>query len=485
VTGVGTSPTVGGHLELIGEFRRRFPLFDRIVGRFGEDTPAERVPWFFGFVLAAAAKPGPGACCFVLDKTPGTTAVAAILAALIRLQHDFPRLVEDYARTALSRGQRVKVRPSDFVYEYEGPWDDFPGFFRLKLLGEDAWQSFPLVDVLRLEPTDRVRPKGTGRSDLGTFERSPLDHLLDLTTCGNNSVIRNAALVHTARTQFARVADAIILAPTHARRFARLSSFLPWGSIGHDGALKPNDPYQVIGEPLIAATSVPEDLALGSSLVEPATKIVLVDGARRLARDLQAFDDIAGRQRMVVLASPDESEELDLLKDRGCPIWHMSAGELLIGEVSAGGRTRGSLVGASIRAADIRSRTNVSTVACRDDLLEATAAALEHAAEMIADREEALEAEEALARLFTILFECSECCFEVSAGTASDLLAAREHMTRHAKWLEPPLAEKLREAIDGLEHAIGNSAGQQKTARPQSRRSRRPAFGCGAVRRIC
>jgi hypothetical protein len=112
--------TVDGHLELIGEFRRRFPLFDRIVGRFGEETPAERIPWFFGFILAAAAQPGPGSCCFMLDKTPGTTAIAAILAALVRLQHDFPRLVEDYARTALSRGQRVKVRPSDFVYEYEG-----------------------------------------------------------------------------------------------------------------------------------------------------------------------------------------------------------------------------------------------------------------------------------------------------------------------------------------------------------------------------
>jgi hypothetical protein len=219
------------------------------------------------------------------------------------------------------------------VYEYEGPWEDFPGFLQL---GEDAWRGFPFVDVLRLEPTDRLRPKGTGRSDLGEFERGPLHHLLDLTTCGNNSVIRNAVLVHTARTQFARVADAVILAPKHARRFARLSSFLPCGAVAQDGALKPNDPYQVIGEPLIAATSVPEDLALASLMADAATRVVLVDGARRLARDRQAFDDIADRQRMVVLASPDESEELDLLKDRGCPIWHMSAGEVLIGEAAAG-----------------------------------------------------------------------------------------------------------------------------------------------------
>jgi hypothetical protein len=461
-TAVDSGSTVNGHLDLIGEFRRRFPLFDRIVGRFGEDMPAERIPWFFGFILAVAAKPGPGACCFVLDKTPGTAAIAAVLAALVRLQHDFPRLVEHYARTALSRGQRVKVRPSDFVYEYEGPWEDFPGFFRLKLLGEDAWRSFPLVDVLRLEPTDRVRPKGTGSSDLGAFERSPLDNLLDLTTCGNNSVIRNAVLVHMARTQFARVADAIILAPRHARRFARLSRFLPWGSIGHDGAVKPNDPYQVIGEPLVAATTVPEDLALACSAAQRATKVAFVDGARRLVRDLQAFDDIADRQRIVVLASPDEIDELDLLKDRGCPIWHMSAGEILIGEASAATRTRASLIGATIRAADVRRRSKVSTVDCRDDVLEEAAESLERVAEMIGDSEEAFEIEEALARLFKILFECSECCFGVGEGTASDLRAAREHMARHARWLEPAVAEKLQDAIDGLERAIASGFGQQK-----------------------
>lgn len=453
---------VGGHLELIDEFRRRFPLFDSIVGRFGEKTPAERIPWFFGFILAAATKPGAGACCFVLEKTPGTTAIAAILAGLVRLQRDLPGLVERYARTALARGERVKVRPSDFVYEYEGLWEDFPGFFRLKLLGEDAWRSFPLVDVLRLEPTDRVRPKGTGSSDLGAFERSPLDHLLDLTTCGNNSLIENAVLVHMARTQFARIADAIILAPRHARRFARLSRFLPWGSIGHDGTLKLNDPYQVIGEPLVAATGVPEDLALASSSAGAGTKIVLVDGARRLARDLQAFDDIADRQRMVILASPDESEDLDLLKDRGCPIWHMSAGEILIGEASVGKRTRTSLVGVTIRAADVRRRSNVSTVDCRDDVLQAAAASLERVAEMIGESEEALEVEEALARLFRVLFECSECCFGVGEGTACDLSAAREQMARHARWLEPAVAEELRDAVDALERAVANGSGGQK-----------------------
>ena len=105
---------------------------------------------------------------------------------------------------------------------------------------------------------------------------------------------------------------------------------------------------------------------------------------------------------------------------------------------------RASLVGASIRAADVRRRSDVRTVDCQDALLEAAAVTLEHAAEMIADREEALEAEEALARLFGILFECSECCFGASVGTASDLRATRERIEQHARWFEPALVAELR-----------------------------------------
>ena len=400
----------------------------------------------------------------VLEKTSGTTAIAAILSGLVRLQRDIPDLVEHYARNALTRGQRVRVRPSEFVYEYEGVWkqEQFSKFFRLKLLGERAWRSFPLTDVLRLEPTDRVRPKGTGGSDLGAFERSPLDRLLDLSTCGNNSLIHNTVLVQMPRAHLARVADATTLAPKGAKQFAGLSCFLPWGFVGQDGTLEPNDPYQVVGEPLIAATDVPEDLALACSRADAGTKTVLVDGARRLVRNLRAFDDIAERQRLVILASPDEGEDLDLLKDRGCTIWHLSAEEVLVGEAHTGGRTRASLVGATLRAADVRRRCSVGMVDCNDDVLQAAAASLERVAEMIEGTEEVEEVEEALGGLFRVLFECSECCFGVGEGAVGDLQVARDGMARHARWLEPQVVSALRDAVDALERAVTIGSGGEK-----------------------
>ena len=98
--------------ELIRELRTRFPIFDNVVGRFGEGSPEERIPWFFALLLAASMKGEPGACCFVLDKTPGTAPLTAVFLALARLQEDFPRLAESYARTALSVGQHVRVSPN-------------------------------------------------------------------------------------------------------------------------------------------------------------------------------------------------------------------------------------------------------------------------------------------------------------------------------------------------------------------------------------
>ena len=207
---------------------------------------------------------------------------------------------------------------------------------------------------------------------------------------------------------------------------------------------------------------------MASSSADAGTKAVLVDGARRLARDLQAFDDIVDRQRLVILASPDESEDLELLKDRGCPVWHMSADDELIGEAPDCKRTRTSLVGATIRAADVRRRCSVNTVDCHDVVLQAAATSLERVVEIIADREETFEVEKALARLFRILFEFSECCFGVGEDTISDLRAAGEQMAQHARWLEPVVREELLGIVNALERAFTIGAGGQKADAFQS-----------------
>ena len=184
--------------SLISEFNARFPLLREITGQFGETTGEEGIPWFFAFFLAAATQRETGSCCFVLDKTLGTTAIISVVLALSRLREDFPKLAENYALTALTRGQRVRVKPSNHVYEYEGVWDGHPDVFRLKVQGKSERRSVSISEVLRLEPTTRKRPVGTLRTNLGNFGQSSLDRLLGITTYGNQSVTRNVVLVHIA-----------------------------------------------------------------------------------------------------------------------------------------------------------------------------------------------------------------------------------------------------------------------------------------------
>ncbi len=450
--------------ELILALRSRFPILEHVSGRFGEGSPEERIPWFFALLLSAALKDETGACCFVLDKTQGTTALAAILLALARLKEDFPRLAANYARTGLSRGQHVRVKPSNFVYEYEGIWEEHPNWFRLKEQDKPAWRSFRVSEVLRLEPTTRKRPKGTLSSRIHEFDRSPLDQLLDITTFGNDSMIRNVVLLYMAQARFAGVADVVSLTPRDSEHSDRLSSFLPWGTIGADGVIQAGDAYQVIGEPIIAVSRVPQDLADAATSAPEASKVVLVDGARGIISDLQAFDDIVDRQRVVILASPDETEEVRALRGRECPVWYLSPTEITIGEDQAGDRSRHSLVGRTVRVADVRERCKVAAIECHSGDLQAAATALESVAAKIEDAEEKSETEDLLARLYGILLEFSECCFEVCDETKSDLRLARQNFVRDRMWMTSDVIGEFRSVIDRLEGISHSGSGLEGKA---------------------
>ena len=448
--------------ELIAELGMQFPLIERVSGIFGDDLSREKIPWFFGLIVSAALQPGTGAYCIVLNKTTGTTAIAALLTALVRLESDYPDLVRRFASSALKPGQRVRVKPSNYVYEYEGEFDRYPDLFRLKVLNEKTWRSFPIVDLLRLEPTERVRPKGTGASELGDFELSSLDELLEFATCGNNSFIRNRVLLQSSISQFKGNLQSITLASILTEQTPSLSSFLPWGSVGHDGDLYSNDSYQVTGEPLVAVSGVSEDLALASSLAEKNSKIVFADGAKKMATDLQAFDDIADQQRLLVLASPDEYEEIDTLKRQGCPTWYMSADQVLLGESRSQNRLRASLVGATICTTELRRRLVVNVFDCHDRYLQEASDSLDAVTSLIVSRETTDDVEIVLAALYRILFECSECCFGIDEKPVTKIREIDSQIAECAKWLDPGVTKRLKAAVNAIGKAFDYGFGQQK-----------------------
>ncbi len=452
--------------DLIAEFQKRFPLISKVEALFGEDIPSESIPCFFGFFLAAAEKRGPGTCCFILDKTSATTVLASALWALINFQKNFPDLVRRHTQNSFSLGDRVRVKPNNYVYEYDGIWEECPSLFRLKVLdSERDKRSFPLEDVMRLETTDRLRPKGKLNSKLGNFERSPLGHLLGLHEPGNRDLIENKTLVLMEQTKFERFADSMVLAPPHlsVEQFQNLSSLLSTGSIASDGTLKSKDG----SNPVVAVTSSPEYLSLACLEAQPATKVVFVDGVKRIVGNLQAFDDISRRQNMIILAAADEEEYIDQLRERGCTVWRMSPEEILLGEDSTRSRAHASLVGATVRAANIRLHRKITEVDCEDSLIQQVAVFLESAWEMVRHDEENSEAVKMVRDIRGVLFDCSECCLGVGEGTASKLAAMKNHFTEHGKYLEGNVRNAIGKAIDGLESLVENGGGRSKAEKLQ------------------
>ncbi len=455
--------TADSYANLVAEFQRRFPLIDKITGLFGEDIPAETVPWFFGFFLAASEQRKPGACCFVFDKTHGTTAIASVLWALTNFQRDFPDMVKRHTQNAFSIGERVRVKPNNFVYEYDGIWEQSPRLFKLRLLGsEKDKRAFPIEEIMRLESTDRLRPKGKLNSKLGDFERGPLGDLLELPECGNKNLIENKTLILMEQTRFERFLDSTVFAPlrVHVEQFPNLSSFLSVGSIASDGSLKAKDSC----EPMIAVTSSPEYLASVCLGATPGTKTVFVDGAKRIASNLQAFDNIVGCQSMVILAALGEVEYVDQLRERNCSVWRMSPREMLAGEslINVRMRKRKSLAGSTVRAADIRLRGKITTVDCEDPVLQHLAELLGRAMEMVRDNEESSEAEKIIGNLLGILLDYSECCFGVGDATTENLAAVKKHFMECEKYLEEEVKNVVGEAVDGFEQLAESRDGGNK-----------------------
>ena len=430
-------------------------MFNRIHGVFDESCEVERIPWFYALLLSATANREPGACCIVLDKTEGTAALAAILVALNQLQKDFPLLAQDYAANALTVGERVRVKPYNLVYEYGGVWDRHPGKFELKVLDETGRRSFPITQVVRLEPTARKRPKGTLISDVRATERVGIDELLNITTFGNTSISRNVVLLYMARARFKMIAESVSLGSSTTTELDQITDLLSHGSAGPNGEIIANDAYQIVGEPYIAVSRVPQDLAAAAIDAPVASKVVLVDGARGITGDLQSFDDMSERQKVVILASPDETEDIRILRERDCAIWYMSEDEVDFGEPDGLVRSMTSVVGRTVRAAQIRKTSQVHIVDCEDATLEKIANALDKIATNIAGSEEQSETQELLAQLYGILLGFSECCFGIDEQIEANLKQADGFLSSNQNWMSAENVDEFRLAM-GMLADIGN-----------------------------
>lgn len=431
----------------------RLPLLKRLLLSNQADVAKVRLPAITGLV-AAILDSTDRPCCLVVPDHQEMALAVSTLVSVSRLERAVPEILRAYASVSLQarpgeKPARVLVHPSGLVYEYAGFFS--PEFFRLKVLDRNESRSLPVKEVARLERTLKKRPKGYLNSDLGRPKPTVLGTLVGIPGTVNRNFLRNYVAVLSTKKHLKDCLQAWTIAVEGHALAGTLGEEIPCGELDEDGGLSFFDKYIASGEPLIAVASSPDDLAAFCAARAQLSVAVIVDDVERLARNLQAYDTIADRQRVVILADDSQHEAVRVLRERGCTVWHLSPEEVLM--VSGPGVATGPLNVLLTKASNMRDLV-VAPSACACDVLDEAAADLAGAARAIpADNDNA-----AVHALFQTLFGTLMVCAE-HLGSEGDsflgeirkrLIDAKSLLKRAEIWIAPEIVPEIDTVITRL-----------------------------------
>lgn len=456
------------------ELRRSYPLLERIVVySLGEDN-AEAFPLFFGLFLAVLDGKEDRPCCLVLPRRGQMARLAAIVFGLSVFRREFDSLAQEYARQNFSEGQRVRVHPGRHVYEFGGFWKDQPDKFRLRTLDGCGSRTFPANDILRLEPTRLVTPRGRLDTSISIPEVTPIDEILGIHIFGNLSLFRNRVLCLDEQIRFQEFTGEHCLQKEGLEAMFNLAELLPFGWLrgGEDGSAPTFENWSTRysgAEPLVAITSSCERLATFCGAAQKRAKVVVVNGLRALS-NLQAFDDIAACQRLVLFADHDDEERMKALEARGCHFWVFGEPEFLFKDGDAIPHERG-VFGSVVQRARNLAGLKIRPEACESVPLNAIALKLEELRPEI-DAEAETNPKGRLGRLaqrlWRMLNEAAGLFCEPSTVErdhfSHDLSRLRSELNAEAFWLKPEIVTRLRETLTSFQELFepGSGLGVEK-----------------------
>lgn len=436
---------------------QRFPLLTSLsIRRCSEDS--EELATFMGVLLGAIEESRYASFCFVFPRKDEIAPLTAVLYSLGRFAVDFPKLAEEYARRSFQRGQRVRLVPEGKVYVFGGVWPGLETRFRLELLNENAAFTWPVSEILRIEPTQRKIPKGHFADADQARKEAPLwglDKLIGTKTFGNTSLAVNNVLYLGGRSEMEDFLERTMLTSSGCETPCSAGSLIAAGHIDDCGTIRPRDSYQAAGEPLIAISSRIENVAAACAKASPRSKVVIVDGARRIT-DLSRFDSIAERQNLIIVAETDDEDKLHELYDRGCRFWRFSLDDLeMKGQGSRGGR----FFEAVFRSARNEAALKTEVYGCQNPDLEQLSIALEKCQRSL-EESEGDETRLILGQIYSLLMHCSGLLEPPDAAERDSLRAKCAKVVAAADerimWLPDTPAAALKEACEALKRAIEN-----------------------------
>ena len=459
----------GQMAEIWHELLERYPFLERVVVHSLGEENAEALPLFFGLFLAALDDKEGAPCCFVLPRRGQMARLAAIIFGLSVFRREFNALAREYAEQKFPEGQRVRVHPGKHVFAFGGFWPDQPDKFRLCTLDGTGSRTFPANDVLRLEPTDLVTPRGRLDTKILVPEITPLDEVLGIPIFGNLSLFKNRVLCLDEQTRFEEFADEHSLQKEGLQAVLSVADLLPFGRLrenatGGTPIFENWSTRYPRAEPLVAVTSSCERMATFCCAAQKHTKVVVVNGLRVLSNP-QAFDDIAKFQRLVLFADHDDEERMKDLEARGCRFWVFGEREFFSTSADALQDKHG-LFGSIVHRARNLARLQIQTEQCESESLNTIALKLEELRPEV-DAEAETNPNGRLGRLaqrlWRMLNEAAGLCCEPSASErdhfTQDLSGLRLELESGAFWLKPETVTKLREVLESFRELFKPGSG--------------------------
>lgn len=325
-------------MQLADWLDEKLPELEDIEISYGEDNSV-KIPYIARLLVAALLNKNGADCVFIIPQSEVMACLTALLSALSNTKHNFSIYREDFAKSGLQTGQRVRLIPSNTVYEYAGFMKGIsPERFRLNLLGinsNNGCVSLPIEQVLRLFPTSRTTPMGRGNDTGSVPELSDLDRVASIKSYGNYSLFKNRIILHSSKGKMDSFLE--MWSMHRVDKEGSITASLrdmrdfPWGWINREGNLQSSNRYQVYGEPVIAFSSRLSPIDEYCEDQEENSRTIITSNKKAALENFYETRKLCERQKFFLLTEEIDAAEADELRDLGFYIWKLSREEIFAG----------------------------------------------------------------------------------------------------------------------------------------------------------
>jgi len=295
-----------------------------LVGSHLNKKRLEPLPLYLSDLLSTMELKERGGLAFFIDKRPITLPLLAFFYSLHKFSLRLPLLINKFSSLNVQPGDRIKVLPEGWVYEFRGLHPKYPDqFFVVSMTNESSsTRTIPISEFLRFEKTEREKPRGTLRGAFTDLEPLLIDFFLPgQSTFGNEDILETQCLIlgkklqthngfkafgSRSKSSFNEYAD-------FPHEFHSFGSTLPLGSINENGEISSKNN---LSEPLIASSHSVENLFNSIRENKLKDRLILIDGTEKIDIDPYHLDHALSNNLVCVLASRDELFSSHSLKEK-------------------------------------------------------------------------------------------------------------------------------------------------------------------------